>query len=635
MMMDLSTFHFLRPVWFLAVPVVAGALWLWWRIHFQVGGWQKVCDAALLPHVLMNDGGPQSRTPLWLAGVTALIAINALAGPVWQRLPQPVVQQSSALIIVLDMSYSMTAADLKPSRAARAKLKLREILQRRQEGRTGLIAYTAEPFVVAPLTEDAATVESLIMGLPRPEEMPALGSRPDLALLKGIEMLDQAGAVGGRLLLVTDGVDGDDSLSDAAARTLQEQGYGLWILGAGTEGGAPMPMPEGGFVKDGRGEIIVPRMDAQRLGALALMGGGLFHPLTAADTDLDRLLGSMDGRVFDTEQTEQTDVQADIWQEEGFWLVPVILLLMIPWFRRGLLVLLPGLFLIMPQSGQAFEWSNLWQRPDQQGAALMAQGALDQAAQRFDDPEWRAAAYHKAGEYQKALESLDGIDHAEAHYNRGNALARLGKLPEALASYQEALKRQPDHADAQHNLDLVKAQLKQPEGGENQENQSGDKESGEDQQGEGQQGDKSQSGDQSQDQKSSESGESGDSESAEKSDQKSASKQADSAKSAEQDAEDASLANAEKSPEQKASEEGMKRLQHAQSEAEQQADDSETVQQMAKPDDSMTAQEQEQAQATEQWLRRIPDDPGGLLRRKFLYQYQNRNRQSDNRGKPW
>jgi Ca-activated chloride channel family protein len=202
----MDTFHFLRPEWLWGFLPLVGLLFFLARRKATAQLWESVCDAHLLPHVLVGTTGAKSSSPIILLGLGWTLALVALAGPVWSQLPQPVFRAESALVIVLDVSRSMDAQDLAPSRLTRAKHKILDILQLRKEGQTALVIFSGESFVVSPLTDDARTMKTLVQTL-ETNLMPVQGSRPDLALKRGNELLEQAGIPGGDLLLITDETD--------------------------------------------------------------------------------------------------------------------------------------------------------------------------------------------------------------------------------------------------------------------------------------------------------------------------------------------------------------------------------------------------------------------------------------------
>jgi len=453
--------HLLRPLWLLALIPLGLLLWRLARQGRAADAWRGVVDAHLLSHLLEDDGRRVRRLPLALLSLGWLLVVLALAGPVWERLPQPVYQTQAWRVIVLDLSPSMNATDLPPSRLARARFEVLDLLKRSQEGQTALLAYGAESFVVSPLTTDtetiAAQVPNLGTGL-----LPVEGDRrADLALDQAGELLRQVGAPEGDIILVTDGLD-HPAAAQETARRLQDEGYRISVLGVGTLEGAPVPVEGGGFHKDEQGAIVLPRLGIDELRSLAAAGGGRYLTAGTGDADTVALVPDSGGQRTDT--TSEQDVTADQWREEGPWLLLVLLPLAALAFRRGWLSPMVLLLLVLPHPpAKALGWDDLWMRPDQQAARSFAAGEHAKAAERFQRPDWRAAAQYEAGDYESSLKSLKDVPGVEADYNRGNALARLGKLNEAVAEYEKALDADPEHEDARHNLELLRKLLEQHE----------------------------------------------------------------------------------------------------------------------------------------------------------------------------
>ncbi len=614
----MSDFHFLRPLWFLALPPLLGLLWFLWRRRLRSRSWQEVCDPALLPHLLLGRSRRRANWPLWLFLAALLLVVIALAGPTWQRLPQPLFRQQSALVICLDISRSMLAADLKPSRLVRARLKVQDILRQRREGQTALIAFAGDAFALTPLTDDNRTIEALLGALD-PGMMPVQGSAPDRALALGAELLQQAGSKQGTLLLVTD--EDRPQLAEAAARALHEQGLQLQVLGVGTPEGAPIPQLGGGFFKDSAGNLVLPRLDEAGLRQLAQVGGGSYRRLSIDDGDFHALLTDLESHRLDQAEAAQNRL-GDRWEEAGVWLLLPLVLLAACGFRRGWLAVFV-LLLLAPPPANALSWQDLWQRPDQQAQTAFADGKYDAAAGRFEDPRWKASAFYKAGRFDEALKALPEAEGGDDWYNQGNALARTGQLAEALKAYDQALKLKPGDEDTLANRKLVEQALQQQK--EQQQDQNQQQQSG------GEQGDKEPS-------------------SADEKPQGDPSQQGQD--SSDPQAEDAS-SNPETPgeeqqappPEEQSAEESDGRPEQAEnaqppSETEQQAEA-----QKAEAGDEQPPQEEAQAAADsapqsaeeremQQWLQGIPDDPGGLLRRKFLYQYRSRGEQLET-DRPW
>jgi Ca-activated chloride channel homolog len=682
-----EAFHFQQPLWFLALLPLVLLIWQL-RGHASTdSAWRRVCDANLLSYLLVNPQRSDSRLPLWLLVAGWLIAVTALADPVWEKMPQPVFRTEAARVVVLDLSRSMSSSDLKPSRLEHARYKVEDVLRRSEEGQVGLVAFAGDAFVVAPLTQDARTITELLKAL-EPGLMPVQGSRVDRGLRKAGELLTQAGAGRGEILLVTDGYEGSRAID--AARDLRRQGYTVSVLGVGTAEGAPLSDGSGGFVQDEQGTVVVPRLDASSLRALADAGGGRYATITGNNADLNALLTPLAPQL--NTQVEQTGLETDAWRSRGPWLVVLLLPLAALAFRRGWLL---GVILVVaatatpPQPAMASTWDDLWTRRDQQAAQALAAGDHARAAELATDPRRQGTAQYRAGYYEKALEDFNRASGPDAAYNQGNALARLGRYKEAIAAYDQALAAQPNMEDAQHNKAVVEALLRQQEKQQQekqQQQQQEQQQQGQQDRQKGQQSGQNASESALQDggegdspnrpehqETQQEGGESKDDSAAqaangkETQDDKSPGPSADTAtdrQDHEQASDQAGQKGTESQDNRAASGAGQS---SAQNKAENQntsptADDvkgqppaaEQTSPEAVRQHAELPASEEpendgapgaqaavdttltEEQQATEQWLRRIPDDPGGLLRRKFLYQYRQRAASADNdSGQSW
>jgi Ca-activated chloride channel family protein len=416
--------------------------------------------------------------------------------------------------------------------------------------------------------------------------MPSRGSYPEVAIAKGVQLLDQAKVGVGEVLLVTDG--GSSPAAENAARELKAVGYTLSVLGVGTLEGAPIPRVTGGFVTDNRGQIAVPKLEERGLRDLASAGGGRYSRLSADDRDLDNLLS---GEVTGAATAMGDDSLAtDSWREEGPWLLLLLLPLAALAFRRGWVLIAVFFIVPLPQPAHAASWTDLWLNKDQQAQKELEAGNASDAAALFENPDWQAVADYKAGDFAGSAKIFAEKGDARNLYNLGNAMAQQGEFDSAIDTYEQVLEMDPQNEDAAYNLEVVKKAKEQQE--QEQQNQGDDQQSTENPGGEGEQSESDEQSDQQ--------GEEGES----------------------QNDSEAQESDSSDRGDEEMSEEDMRALQEELQRAAEEAESGEQPQQMSEAELAEMRQQQEQEQAMEQWLRRIPDDPGGLLRRKFRHQYQ-------------
>lgn len=620
----LTQLHFLRP-WYL-LALIPGPLFalLLSRQNRQSGNWQNVIAPELQPYLLKQYTiAKQYRLHWWLL-LPWLCASLALAGPSWSKIPLPIHKQQSPLVILLDLSPSMLTEDIKPNRLTRARLKLIDLLQRRQEGTTALIAYANDAHVVTPLTDDTETIISLLPAL-SPGVMPESGNQPTKALASGIELIRESGFQQGHILLVSDGIPSED----LAPMQAQLKGFGglkVSVLALGTTDGAPIPTSEGGFVKNRLGSIIIAQLQEKPLQSLARSNGGQYQKISLNDDDIDVFI-----RLFDpqnSEQSEQLQRTFDTWHDSGFWLLLPILPLLILAFRRNLL----ALFIITPlllgsDNLQAFEWQDLWLRSDQQGQKALASGDTASAEKLFKNPDWKGSAAYQndnfaaAQEYFKAAGTNTDKPDANNLYNLANAQVKSDQLEEALENYTKALKLQNDHQDAAFNKNLVEKLLQQQK---QQQDPSQDNKDNQEKGGPPKDSDPSPKPGQSQDQQG------------KKSDQGQQDNKGSPGESSDQPADSSSTDQGAKDKQnQDRPETGEQDGEKTDSDKETDAANAQQSEAEAEQQEPSSAQPslaermpKEQRQALEQWLRRVPDDPSGLMRRKFEYEAWQRNQQA-------
>jgi len=597
---DFSQLHLLRPLALLGlIPALIAVVLAQWRKR-SAGNWEKIINPALLPYLMQGETSKKQRGMIWVL-LAWMIACLALAGPSWQKLPQPVHKKDAALILIMDLSPSMLAEDVKPSRLERARFKLIDILKNRSEGFSALVVYGGAAYTLTPLTEDSNTIISLVPVL-HPALLPEYGSNTEDAIETALELAVNGGYQQGDLLLIT------DEVSRSAFNTIQSMmskagKFRLSVLGVGTEQGAPIPTGASGFAKDRNGAIIIPKLSPASLQMLAQNNGGIYAGMSADDSDIEALLATTEELFPDA--TRELERSFDLWDDQGFWLAFLLLPIILLSFRKGniaLILLTPVLF---SDPASALGWQDLWKTADQQASEAMASGDAAIAQTLFKDRQWRGSAAYKAGDYESAISDYLDFDSADSHYNRGNALAHSGDLDAAIEAYDQALAMNPEMEDAQANRELLeqlKQQQKQQEQQDSENSEDSDSEQSQDQQSQDSQSQDSQPQD-------------SDSEPQDPQDQQSQDQQqTDSQDSEQQDPAEQGESEEQKSQEQREQEQREQEQQDAEASAEP----------TEEPSKEQSEAEKQAQQELEQWLRRVPDDPGGLLREKFRYQSRQR-----------
>lgn len=326
----MSHFHFLHPYWLIALPpLVAFAVWLARRRGRQ-GGWPRLVDGQLLSLLRLSQGGA-GRSPWPLVSVAWALAVLALAGPTWQRQITPAYRAPAAWVVALDLSPSMDATDVSPSRVARARYAIDDLLSSAHDARVGLVAFAGDAYTVAPLTADVATVRNLAQPL-SPSLMPEAGNRLAPALDEAARLVRASPGKDRQVIVFTDGFT-DQARALLTARQLRQQGVAVNIVGVGTAGGAPEPDGNGSFTRNAQGQVVLARLDTSLLRQVAAAGGGSYVPLNGLSALIARLHAA--GSREMSSGVAAPRVRLASWLNDGVWLLPPLLLLAALIARRG------------------------------------------------------------------------------------------------------------------------------------------------------------------------------------------------------------------------------------------------------------------------------------------------------------
>lgn len=632
--MHWDQFHFIRPEGFY---LILPAFLLWFGVRYILrhrSGWQGVIASHLYQSMLGTETKKVSQIYPNLLLLGWLVGIFALAGPTWERLPQPVYQVQTGHVVVIDMSLSMRATDVAPDRLTRAKYKAIDLVNYIDEGELGLVAYAGDAFVISPLTSDSSNITTLLPSL-SPEIMPVPGSDPLLGLSTAVELLTNAGYQKGFIYWITDGIE----LSQVAELKafVSQQNFNLNVMAVGTENGAPIKQLNGELLKEPSGAIVIPKVHMGYLQTLSKAGNGRFSTMTADEQDITYLASLSALEAQQEAEEEANDNTGDQWVELG----PFLLLGILPFaalaFRRGLLAIVlvigmgsmpvdksiaqvnspaPAPVDAMVQAeaekqAQIPWWKKPFLNADQQGHIAYENGLFSNATSTFDSAQWKGTAAYRAGDYETALSEFSKLDTIDGKFNQSNALAQLGQLDAAIEKLNDVLAQQPDHQDALANKALLE-QLKEQQDSQQQNDQNQQSDQNEQSDSSNQDSnEENQSGEQGEQQEQSgqQQGQQGESDNQE---------QQEPTPNEQQSQEQSEDSNGEQQEQETDSQE-------SQNQSEQQSGQDQTGQ--ASVGDELTEEEKEQQQRLENLMRRIPDDPAFLLKRKMQLEAQKRKRE--------
>ncbi len=432
----LGDFHFLRP-WFLLLAVIPFLLQrLYHNGNTAVSSWQKVIDPKLLDFLLIK-GVANNRKMLMRTALLGLVSAAIIAaGPSWEKIEVPVMQKQNPVVIMLNMSSDMSNDDVKPNRLERAKYKIKDFTDKLTSTQTALGVYSDEPFVIVPFTDDVKILHNLLPTLSL-DIMPANGDRLDRAITLGAERIKEAGYNQGNLVIFASDVGQKLNLVLEAAKAAITDGIKVNIIA--TAAG-----------------------ENEKLRMVAEAGGGKYLDAVNNDRQIDEWAEMINKTNAPIEKGENLSQQ---WLDNGWYFLFVPLICCLLLFRKGLLIIALFCFIGEAQAG-------FFTNADQDGLEAFNNKNYAKAEKLFRDENWKAASYYRQGNYAEALRYYTSNNSVEGLYNQGNALAKSGKIKEAIAKYEEVLKIQPQHEDAKFNLEYLKQQQNQSSQQNQQQNQS-------------------------------------------------------------------------------------------------------------------------------------------------------------------
>lgn len=473
--MDLNELHFAQPLWFwtlLIIPVIWGLYFLFCHTEEPIHQLEKLIDKHLIPHLLVKGSLQKKRLwiPLSFWSMVMGCFVIALAGPRWDFRELNTFTRDQSLVILLDLSESMNAQDVLPSRLARAKQKIEDILNLSKGVKLGLIAFAADPHMIVPMTEDKETVRHFLSSLDT-SLISVQGSKLTPALEMAETMLTRESGSNKALVIVSDG-GFEDASAIRQAKKLAANGIVIHTIGVGTLQGAALKSSTGALLKK-NGQTFVSKLEKDKFAEISKIGLGTYFD-AEHHTDLTPILEKLTNQ-----STHQESLQTQRFWEERFYLFLLpILPFFLMWYRRGFIIALL-LAALMPQRCDA-SLGDYFYNQEQKAACAYAEHDYKTACEDFQDPYRKGVAYYRLGDYKTAEELFRSSVRPEvavdAKYNLGNALSLQNKLKEAISAYEEVLEIDPEHDRARENLEIVKKMLEEQEKKEEEQEKNEEKE---------------------------------------------------------------------------------------------------------------------------------------------------------------
>ncbi|EIP97517.1 Mg-chelatase subunit ChlD [Opitutaceae bacterium TAV1] len=278
---------FLHPqlLWLLAIPVLllTGDLLRRRRAaRAAAAAPAKILTALAGPRTLRLSPSPapalsRAAALRWRLALGLACGVLALARPQWGRIEEPVFEQAREILIAVDLSRSMLAGDIKPSRLERARLLIQSLLGQLAGERVGLLVFSGTAFLQSPLSSDYEILREFLPEL-GPDYLPQGGTHYGALLQSALDSFSQESNADRFLVILSDG-EADPEATPAwqpLADTARDRGIHIIGLGLGTAEGAMIPDGHGSFVKDERGAVVLSRLESATLRELADKTAGAY-----------------------------------------------------------------------------------------------------------------------------------------------------------------------------------------------------------------------------------------------------------------------------------------------------------------------------------------------------------------------
>ncbi len=450
-------FHFLRPQFLWGFVGVGVILILGLLSTRENARWKKHIAPHLRPFVI-SKGSRTTKIVLQLIQAIALsCAVLALAGPTWKKVQLPGQILETPMVILLDLSQSMLATDIQPTRLERAKFKISDLLDSKPGARISLVGFAGTAHTIVPLTRDYKIIKNHVETL-SPKVMPFRGSD----VQKALDMADTLMSVTtapGTVLIFSDDFDNQDfeviqNFLEPLKSTTPSRNK-IEIMPMNTPSGADVPAYSGGGFLKNDGKPIHSSLNSALLSQIGGLENVTIHQLTLDNSDVELIAKNVSDHLKFTEAPTEKE---DEWRDVGLLLAAPSALLILMWFRKGWVVFSLLMMVSLSScnsSNKVEDFNDLWFTRDYQGQKESKAGHFVEAANLYKDPLRQGVAYFKAGEYDEAIRAFSRDTSAMGAYNLGLAYVQNGDLAAAQLAFGEAIKLDPENETARNNYNKL------------------------------------------------------------------------------------------------------------------------------------------------------------------------------------
>lgn len=462
--MLISAHNFAQPHWLWALLLIplAWGLNFYWRKYGRINfsSLNKFIDQSLLQHVLMQGETGNKRNQVGiLYSLLVFCLVMALANPRWNYIDIEAFQPTASMVILLDLSTTMNATDVSPSRIIRARQSIEDLLNLSKGLKIGLIGFAGYPHLISPITDDIQTIKTYIPALDT-DLTNVQGNSLPASLRMASELLAHEPGDKKSIVLVSDGNVAADNYTQEL-HLLNKQNVQVHVIGVGTANGAPYKTRSGNIQKS-HGKVAVSKLNITLLKNIAQMGHGIYTEAGLSDVGLRVILKKAQA----TEQEHIVAGKVRQWQDRYYlFLIPAAALLLYLMRQRILYMWVLGILGagMVSSDAYAFEAVNLFLNSEQKGQQIYTDGDFNKAAETFKDPYHKGVALYRAGQYAEAEQAFAQVQRTsvklDAMYNTGNAQMQQRKWRAAIKSYESVLSVDPENFAAQHNLELARKML--------------------------------------------------------------------------------------------------------------------------------------------------------------------------------